>query len=495
MEKTQFRLTVNGAERSVTCEPDTPLLDVLRHDLGLAGPKFGCGMGLCGACFVLIEGRARASCDLPVSAVGGAVTTVEGLPGGGRLHPVQQAFIDEQAAQCGYCTSGMVMAAAGLLRDRPAPAEQEVREALDGNLCRCGTHGRIIRAVQKAAGRMSGGQVLVPWLPAADVLVSQVPAGGTQPGQGPVLAPPSGSPSPLAAESGVPSTVSPLPADLAANPVLARWLDFSRDGEVMIRTGKVEYGQGIWTALAQVAAEELQVTLARVRVAPVSTSTSPDEGVTAGSRSVKDSGSALRQVCAQARDLLLAAAATRLGVAHGELNVVDGQIRAADDPTGLSYWTLAQPGMLDRPADVPAPSRPPGQWSVAGRSAPRLDIPDKVTGCPRFLHDIVMPGMAYGRVVRPPARTAHLTELADPDLDLGPETVLVRDGSFLGVVAPTDRSALRAAGQVTRAARWQTTSSLPDPRDLRGFLLSAASEVQTVVDHRPGKPRARPPAP
>ena len=487
MEKTQFRLTVNGAERSVTCEPDTPLLDVLRHDLGLAGPKFGCGMGLCGACFVLIEGRARASCDLPVSAVGGAVTTVEGLPGGGRLHPVQQAFIDEQAAQCGYCTSGMVMAAAGLLRDRPAPAEQEVREALDGNLCRCGTHGRIIRAVQKAAGRMSGGQVLVPWLPAADVLVSQVPAGGTQPGQGPVLAPPSGSPSPLAAESGVPSTVSPLPADLAANPVLARWLDFSRDGEVMIRTGKVEYGQGIWTALAQVAAEELQVTLARVRVAPVSTSTSPDEGVTAGSRSVKDSGSALRQVCAQARDLLLAAAATRLGVAHGELNVVDGQIRAADDPTGLSYWTLAQPGMLDRPADVPAPSRPPGQWSVAGRSAPRLDIPDKVTGCPRFLHDIVMPGMAYGRVVRPPARTAHLTELADPDLDLGPETVLVRDGSFLGVVAPTDRSALRAAGQVTRAARWQTTSSLPDPRDLRGFLLSAASEVQTVVDQPAGE--------
>ena len=152
MTETEFRLTVNGVERSVTCEPDTALLDVLRHDLGLAGPRFGCGVGLCGACFVLIEGRARASCDLPVSALDGRVTTVEGLAGdGGRLHPVQQAFIDEQAAQCGYCTSGMVMAAAGLLRDRPAPTEQEVREALDGNLCRCGTHGRIIRAVQTAA--------------------------------------------------------------------------------------------------------------------------------------------------------------------------------------------------------------------------------------------------------------------------------------------------------------------------------------------------------
>ena len=481
MTETEFRLTVNGAERSVICEPDTPLLDVLRHDLGLAGPRFGCGMGLCGACFVLIEGRARASCDLPVSALDGRVTTVEGLAGdGGGLHPVQQAFIDEQAAQCGYCTSGMVMAAAGLLRDRPAPAEQEVREALDGNLCRCGTHGRIIRAVLKAAGRMSGGSAVVPRPPAGQVLASQVPAGGTQPGQGPVLAPPSGSPGPLVAESGVPSSVSPLPADLAANPVLARWLDFSRDGEVTIRTGKVEYGQGIWTALAQVAAEELQVRMARVRVAPVSTSTSPDEGVTAGSRSVQDSGSALRQACAQARDLLLAVAAAKLGVSGATLAVADGQIRTADGPAGLTYWTLARPGILDRPAEVPAPSRPPGQWSVAGRSAPRLDIPDKVTGRPRFLHDLILPGMAYGRVVRPPARAAVLTGLAG--LDLGRETVLVRDGSFLGVVAETDRAALRAARRVARAARWQTTPSLPDARDLRGFMLATPSEVQTVID-------------
>jgi nicotinate dehydrogenase subunit A len=155
--ETGFRLTVNGTERSVTCEPDTPLLDVLRHDLGLAGPKFGCGMGLCGACSVLIGGRARSSCDLPVSAVAGPVTTVEGLAGDdGRLHPVQRAFIDEQAAQCGYCTSGMVIAAAGLLRDQPAPTEHQVREALDGNLCRCGTHGRIVAAVLEAARQPRG---------------------------------------------------------------------------------------------------------------------------------------------------------------------------------------------------------------------------------------------------------------------------------------------------------------------------------------------------
>ena len=146
--KSEFRLTVNGAERTVSCEPDTALLDVLRHDLGLTGPRFGCGIGRCGTCFVLVGGRVRASCDLPVSAVAGPVTTVEGLAGGESLHPVQQAFIDEQAAQCGYCTSGMVIAAVGLLREHPAPTEEQVREALDGHLCRCTGYIKYHQAVR-----------------------------------------------------------------------------------------------------------------------------------------------------------------------------------------------------------------------------------------------------------------------------------------------------------------------------------------------------------
>jgi CO/xanthine dehydrogenase Mo-binding subunit len=145
--------------------------------------------------------------------------------------------------------------------------------------------------------------------------------------------------------------------------------------------------------------------------------------------------------------------------------------------------------MLDRPADAPVPSRPPGEWSVAGRSAARLDIPDKVTGRPRFLHDLVLPGMAYGRVVRPPTRAADLTEVADLDLDS--EVILVRDGSFLGVVAETDRAALRAAGRVARAARWRTSPSLPDSDDLRAFLLSAPSQDETVAD-QPGGDAAGP---
>ncbi len=147
-----IRMTVNGVRRDVHCEPQTPLLDVLRHDLGLAGPRFGCGIGRCGACFVLMGGQARSSCDFPAWAAEGAdITTVEGLAEGGQLGAVQQAFLHEQAAQCGYCTSGMIMSGVALLRACPDPTEQQIREALDGNLCRCGTHGRIIRAILRAA--------------------------------------------------------------------------------------------------------------------------------------------------------------------------------------------------------------------------------------------------------------------------------------------------------------------------------------------------------
>jgi CO/xanthine dehydrogenase Mo-binding subunit len=275
-----------------------------------------------------------------------------------------------------------------------------------------------------------------------------------------------------------------LPATLAANPVLSAWLDFTRPGVVMIGTGKVEYGQGVWTALAQVAAEELDLDLRRVRVAPVSTATSPDEGVTSGSRSIEESGSALRQACAQARHLFLAAAADRLGVAAGALGVTDGEITTDAGGTGLTYWSLAgppgpaAPGLLDREVGDPEPAKPPARWSVAGRSAARLDIPDKVTGRPRFLHDLVLPGMLYGRVIRPPAPAASLASLGDPPLPGG--VVTVRDGSFLGVVAPSDRAAVASARAVAGAARWEVASSLPDERDLKEFLLSAPAQVLTV---------------
>jgi nicotinate dehydrogenase subunit A len=149
-----YRFRVNGSQRTVQADdPDTPLLYVLRNDLDLPGTRFGCGLAQCGACTVHVDGRATRSCNTPVSAVRGrTVTTIEALGTPEQPDPLQAAFIAEAAAQCGYCTSGMVMTARALLNRTPKPTETQVREALTGNLCRCGSHARVIRAVMRAAG-------------------------------------------------------------------------------------------------------------------------------------------------------------------------------------------------------------------------------------------------------------------------------------------------------------------------------------------------------
>ena len=150
----RYQLQLNGRAEKVEAEPDTPLLYVLRDQLELHGPKFGCGLGQCGACTVHLDGQAVRSCVMPVSAVGARqVTTLEGLGSSARPSALQQAFIDEQAAQCGYCINGMIMQAADLLKRTPRPTEQQIREGLAMNLCRCGTHQRIVRAVQRASGQ------------------------------------------------------------------------------------------------------------------------------------------------------------------------------------------------------------------------------------------------------------------------------------------------------------------------------------------------------
>ena len=147
-------LKVNGKTSVVEADPQTPLLYVLRNDLQLNGPKFGCGLAQCGSCTVIMDGNAIRSCATPVSAAQGrTVTTLEGLGSTKKLHLVQKAFIDEQAAQCGYCINGMIMTAKALLDKNPRPTDSQIREALAGNLCRCGTHIRILRAVRRASGQ------------------------------------------------------------------------------------------------------------------------------------------------------------------------------------------------------------------------------------------------------------------------------------------------------------------------------------------------------
>jgi len=152
------RVIVNGKSHQLDVEPDTPLLYVLRDNLGLHGPKFGCGLAQCGSCMVLVDGKAVLSCVAPVSQIQGKVVTLEGLGTPEKPHPVQQAFIEEQAAQCGYCINGMVMQTAAFLAGRPvSPSERDIRQALQNNLCRCGTHQRIIAAVKRAAALMGKG--------------------------------------------------------------------------------------------------------------------------------------------------------------------------------------------------------------------------------------------------------------------------------------------------------------------------------------------------
>jgi aerobic-type carbon monoxide dehydrogenase small subunit (CoxS/CutS family) len=151
----RFVLRVNGQDREVDAEPGDSLLSVLRYDLGLTGSRFGCGEGQCGACTILLDGAGARSCVTKVASVGPrAITTIEALATGDRLHPVQQAFLDVEAFQCGYCTSGMIMATVGLLKTNPHPSEQDIVRLLDGNVCRCGTNLRIVKAVRQAADMM-----------------------------------------------------------------------------------------------------------------------------------------------------------------------------------------------------------------------------------------------------------------------------------------------------------------------------------------------------
>ena len=150
----QLSLKVNGKARAVDADPETPLLYILRNDLQLNGPKFGCGLAQCGACTVIMDGKAIRSCATPVTAAHkGAITTLEGLGSTKNMHRLQQAFVDEQALQCGYCINGMIMSAKALLDANPKPTDSQIKEALAGNLCRCGTHVRIVRAVKRASGQ------------------------------------------------------------------------------------------------------------------------------------------------------------------------------------------------------------------------------------------------------------------------------------------------------------------------------------------------------
>ncbi|HEX2114025.1 MAG TPA: molybdopterin cofactor-binding domain-containing protein [Alphaproteobacteria bacterium] len=277
-----------------------------------------------------------------------------------------------------------------------------------------------------------------------------------------------------------------LPGSLHVNRRLSQWLRIRRAGYVEITSGKVELGQGILTALRQIAADELDVSLDRVRLVPASTAHSPDEGVTSGSLSVQESGTALRYACAEARAIYLAAAARKLGVSVETLRIEDGEI-AGPGNLSTSYWELADDALLAREATGAVAPKPAGDRRLAGNAAARVDIPDKVFGRARFLHDLVLPEMLHGRVLRPPSIGATLESLDKHAGRLPGVVAVVRDGSFVGVVAETEAVAKKAVERLRSVAVWRTCKSLPDAADIPSWLKAQPVET-TVVASRSGAP-------
>ena len=242
-------------------------------------------------------------------------------------------------------------------------------------------------------------------------------------------------------------TTDPLPPGLARNSRLDRWVEIRTDGVVEVRTGKVEIGQGITSALAQIAAEELDVDYARIRMIPADTGRSPNEGVTAGSRSTMDGGGALRQACAEVRDAFLQAAARRLNAGVDELFVRDGTIHRKASNESATYWELSAEVDLSRDADGRAAPKRADQLTLVGKPLPRLDLPDKVAGAGVYVHDLELPGMLHGRVVRPPSYRAVLKAFDGKRIETMPGVrAVVRDGRFLGVVAAARGAGRRRGG-------------------------------------------------
>jgi CO/xanthine dehydrogenase Mo-binding subunit len=270
-----------------------------------------------------------------------------------------------------------------------------------------------------------------------------------------------------------------LPGSLDTNRRLERWLSINADGTVTLFTGKVEIGQGILTALMQMTAEELDIDVSRIRLKPASTAFSPDEGITSGSRSIQESGLALRHAAAEARGLLLERAARKLGVTLESLSVKDGVISARGGGSA-TYWELATPDLLAREAGFDAAAKLPQEHVVVGTLLARVDIPNKLTGKPAFVQDMNLPGTLHGRVCRPPGPGATLQAIDLKEVERMPGVVaVVRDGSFLGVVAGREEQAIRAERRLARLAQWTPGPELPanDPRHLLTLQAEAETEI------------------
>jgi nicotinate dehydrogenase subunit B len=276
---------------------------------------------------------------------------------------------------------------------------------------------------------------------------------------------------------------APLPGSLAQNRMLDAWIRINTDGTATIFPGKVELGQGITTALIQIAAEELDLPLGRVRVLTTDTSYSPNEGVTSGSQSIEYGGTALRLASAEVRGILLDLAAERFGVSADTLTVADGTIGSLDGRK-VGYGELAADLDLHREATAKIAPKLPAAHKIVGKSIQRFDIPKKVTGGIAYVQDIRLPGMVHGRIVRPPRPGSKLDSVDVAAVQAMPGVVaVVRDGSFLGVVAEREEQAIKARQALIEGARWTLGPELPDPAKIYDVLLALPAE-DTVISNK-----------
>jgi isoquinoline 1-oxidoreductase len=459
-----FMITVNGVAREVAAGPERSLLQVLREELGITGPKLGCGEGACGACTVLLGRRAVTACTTPASEAGGhQVTTVEGLAEDGLLHPVQQAWMETGAMQCGYCTPGWLTGCAALLARAPHPDDARIDAELAGHLCRCCTYPRIRAAVHRAAELMEQPESLEPApVPPAG------PAGVTGTGGRPWD---QVAPDPGAFSAGLPEGLVSVAGQEPAPGVWATstqaWLHVGPDEVVTAFTGKVEAGQGTRGALSLLVAEELRVPPGAVRVLMGDTGVSPFDMGTFGSRSMPDAAPLLRRAAAAARRVLRETAAQRFGLADADLTLDDGMVAGPDGAPSASFGELVTGTHRVEHARADEQVTRPGTWRRAGRPARSAAAGAAVTGTKRFPSDLAVPGMRHGCVLRAPAYGARLLGLDPAAAQVMPGVQVVRDGDFAGVVAPTAPAARAAAGAI--AADWELTAQ-PGPAELEAYL-------------------------
>ena len=442
-------LIVNGQRHSVAANPQKPLLWVLRDELGLKGTKYGCGVGICGACLVLLDGEPNHACMLPLSRVGARpVTTIEGLPG---EHPLIQSWIAEQTPQCGYCQPAQILGAAALLQRSPHPRDAEIDAALSGLLCRCGSYQRIRRAVHRAAEGKTA--PLVPSLPAL---------------------------------------LDDLPED--AGVALNAWIRVSRDNWVTLMINHSEMGQGALNGLAVLFAEELDLELTQVRTVFAPVDACYANGLwggqfTGGSSSIRGEWTRLRRVAAEARARLVEAAARRWDVPIDECRTEQGQVLHVPTGRRLAYGELAAAAAhLEPPPGVQL--KRPSAFRLIGRSLPRLDIPAMAMGRTRYGIDVTVPGMRVATVVRCPVFGGRLKRF---DASATHATPGVRDvlpiSSGVAVVADDFWSALR--GREALQIEWSLGKHAAiDNAKLEQRLLDALKKNGKPVTRRGDAKRA-----